>query len=1230
MKILAQNGGETMSEKIYNASVKSKRREFDRKTRRQGPREITLSVIGIGAASIPEKVGKGIPLSIGDKLKVKLSKKSNDTWIVTQIISVNGKKPVSQKDAQQHSQKHTQKSNKSKKKKPKKKIVSRTLQSIKTRYGGKDGFLRRLFLVAMGGSGTDYSSLEARAESLEPFIEYVEHSKEAYQHLRKTARFQWEPVENEKFITVVKQLGTKIRVRSENLPYVLKKGPVVAITEDSQLMHPKGHIADILIVRSNSTGVEFLTSRELNSPGWMIFGGEHSMEEIEWSHNSGSKPIEKISSGNRDIRILNQSKKGEWIELVLDVESKDLRSKQLLFDGRHMEWESISQADFVGPLRDGRSGRQVISRAKFNQAVNVRYIPTGEFLYDSDGVRYKFKKSTKAGDSLKIKIRLHEDVERNLDEDHDTNPLDILFSPDSEYNDLIVNYNYKKPMSKQQKLMIKSKDANSKTITISKPRFKLPKSAVLSLQPNLFYIERQLEMLNILRDYPLPHHDALLRLTEQGTEEKRNKLWQAFDSELALDWKVLTRDTDGTDEQRDFVRKGLSTPDFAILQGPPGSGKTTAIIELIVQLAAQNKKILLCGSTQASIDNVLLRIKENERLHHLISPLRIGRKEGIYDSGVHDVVLSEQIQRLMEIGLSEEEAQDLILRQTNLTCGTMAGIIGHPWIKGSKFDQGKKLKTPQAHFDVLIVDEASKTTFQQFIIPAAFSRKWVLVGDVRQLPPFLEASELMTNLEMMKDSEGELFNHASQRACLLLRNLVRYQHPKSGHPIVMIEGEGVPTSFMNEVNARSGKSLQNSQITVIGSKISKSEHDTVQFFTPKKVVDSTEANLCLHCSDIIIVGSDCYPEIADLLPVHSIIRNGTIETEEVTANRMQLYDARQGEGFFDDKHPMHENNLLTEWTYQLSWRLNRSYELKVSKNEQQKERLEKEINEYLPQSQDVSKRLEEIRSIALPSVLECLQYGFATGKAQQLLPETTLTRGFPAKALPSRFSRINFQHRMHPDISSFSRKEFYDDEALIDADTLQLRNANFTFNYRSEEPRNTWIDVSGAKGGYSVNRGEINAIKAELKLFIDYSRNNPPSDSRRDNPDQWEIAVLSPYQAQRKALVTMVQQLTGLDRFMRFNLAEMEDPAPITIVVSTTDRFQGQEADIVFISLRNSSRIGFLDSPNRMNVAITRAREWRVIVGNFEYFARNNRMRDPMLRSLALTHSRNKQKSRGK
>ena len=66
---------ENMSDKIYNASVKSKQRKFNQKTRRLGPREITISVIGIGVVLIPQKVGKGIPLSIGDKLQVKLLRK---------------------------------------------------------------------------------------------------------------------------------------------------------------------------------------------------------------------------------------------------------------------------------------------------------------------------------------------------------------------------------------------------------------------------------------------------------------------------------------------------------------------------------------------------------------------------------------------------------------------------------------------------------------------------------------------------------------------------------------------------------------------------------------------------------------------------------------------------------------------------------------------------------------------------------------------------------------------------------------------------------------------------------------------------------------------------------------------------------------------------------------------------------------------------------------------------
>ena len=48
-----------------------------------------------------------------------------------------------------------------------------------------------------------------------------------------------------------------------------------------------------------------------------------------------------------------------------------------------------------------------------------------------------------------------------------------------------------------------------------------------------------------------------------------------------------------------------------------------------------------------------------------------------------------------------------------------------------------------------------------------------LVGDVRQLPPFLETSELMTNLDQMKDDQNQPFTNAAQRSCLLIRQMSR-------------------------------------------------------------------------------------------------------------------------------------------------------------------------------------------------------------------------------------------------------------------------------------------------------------------------------------------------------------------------------------------------------------------------------------------------------------------------
>ena len=524
--------------------------------------------------------------------------------------------------------------------------------------------------------------------------------------------------------------------------------------------------------------------------------------------------------------------------------------------------------------------------------------------------------------------------------------------------------------------------------------------SVLTLKPNTKYLERQRDMLLMLRDKPLYHHNGLLKLSEEGNNRARERLWPDFPAgweDEGMDWEVLKDQADGsvydgTEQQRMFVRRALNTPDYAILQGPPGSGKTTAIIELIAQCAKRNMRVLLCGSTQASIDNVLTRIKAKPDLSALISPLRIGWKKGIYDEGVHDLVLDEQLEIYTGMGFSEDEAEDLILRQSNLTCGTMAGILNHPWISAERSKSGKLQRDPQPDWDLLIIDEASKTTFQQFVIPAAFSKRWILVGDVRQLPPFLEASELMTNLDQMKDNKGVLFNSASQRACYLMHqfNQGRKSRPQ---PLIFIEPGGVPEALVNEAGARNKPIGGDYEVMLIGHE--RVERSGMIVHTPRDL-EEEDAHLRLLAADIIVVGSDCYPAVAERLPVYARYRNNRFEKTPISTNRetrMEVLHGEEDEEFTSKyaRHPMSLASLNHDWSHEVSWRLNRAYELKVFKTRKPKTAT-KNKSKTCSQRRRTSRKVEEIRSIALPSVLECLQYGFAEGPGLELLPETTLTR----------------------------------------------------------------------------------------------------------------------------------------------------------------------------------------------------------------------------------------------
>ena len=92
----------------------------------------------------------------------------------------------------------------------------------------------------------------------------------------------------------------------------------------------------------------------------------------------------------------------------------------------------------------------------------------------------------------------------------------------------------------------------------------------------------------------------------------------------------------------------------------------------------------------------------------------------------------------------------MALESANLVCGTTIGVLQSRFIRESN--------ESKPAFDYLILDEASKTTFQEFLVPALHAARWILSGDVRQLAPYADQvpiRENLANLPSLNDDVGK-------------------------------------------------------------------------------------------------------------------------------------------------------------------------------------------------------------------------------------------------------------------------------------------------------------------------------------------------------------------------------------------------------------------------------------------------------------------------------------------
>ena len=207
---------------------------------------------------------------------------------------------------------------------------------------------------------------------------------------------------------------------------------------------------------------------------------------------------------------------------------------------------------------------------------------------------------------------------------------------------------------------------------------------------------------------------------------------------------------------------------------------------------------------------------------------------------------------------------------------------------------------------------------------------------------------------------------------------------------------------------------------------------------------------------------------------------------------------------------------------------------------------------------------------------------------------------------PEAVTLLKIQYRMHDDIMRFSSDYFYNGQVesapevrfrgILDLDTPMewIDTAEFSDSPENQESTES-PGLSFKEEFVGESYGRINKNEAQLTLHV-LQHYFERISKQRLLDERIDVGIISPYRAQVQYLRRLLTKREFFKPFRR------------QISVNTVDGFQGQERDIIVISLVRSNdegQIGFLRDLRRMNVAITRARMKVIILGDRQTLTRH-------------------------
>lgn len=225
------------------------------------------------------------------------------------------------------------------------------------------------------------------------------------------------------------------------------------------------------------------------------------------------------------------------------------------------------------------------------------------------------------------------------------------------------------------------------------------------------------------------------------------------------------------DRQRQAVDFAFAN-DFSVIHGPPGTGKTATLIEIVRQAYANNLRILVCGASNCAIDSIieeLEKINESKQtdqikfvrfgrparasdcgrrytvdywLNDSLDPLQMKRLKKLMKRIETDVKARKKVQEVFDylIEKRDDKTEEIVSRRS-VVIGTL--------VSASPMGQLKMmLCKPDFWFDLVVIDELSQSLEPAAWMVIPLAKRLVLGGDHLQLPPVIFSRKAALGLEL--------------------------------------------------------------------------------------------------------------------------------------------------------------------------------------------------------------------------------------------------------------------------------------------------------------------------------------------------------------------------------------------------------------------------------------------------------------------------------------------------